>query len=108
MVIYNQQYIQHADSVRLTDLPLAEYRSIAPAEREQVYQYIYEHKDEIHPAYHKPWKDIHNIFQWGITDKDLRNVMSRLGFREVFYRNYGTFASSTAFENHGFVFVRAD
>ena len=32
--------------------------------------------------------------------------MKQLGFREVFYRNYGRFSDLPAFENHAFVFVR--
>jgi hypothetical protein len=62
--------------------------------------------NELHPVYRKPWPDIHNIFQWAITDQDLRNVMTRLGFQEVYFRNHGRFSNLTAFENHAFVFLR--
>jgi hypothetical protein len=58
------------------------------------------------PVYGKPWRDIHNIFQWGITDADLRSFLKTLGFREVFYANHGQFSNLAAFENHGFIFVK--
>jgi hypothetical protein len=106
MTIFNQQYVRGASTIRLTSLPLDEYLAVAPHGREEVYRHVYTHADEIHPTYHKPWRDIHNIFQWGITDSDLRSSMDRLGYREAFYRNYGRFSDLPAFENHGFIFVR--
>lgn len=108
ITIFNQQYIAGESTLRLTSLPLEKYIAIAPRGRDAVYRHVYAHADEIHPEYHKRWRDIHNIFQWGITDRDLRAHMQGLGFREVFYRNYGRFSDLPAFENHGFVFVRGD
>jgi hypothetical protein len=105
-VIFNQQYIRGTETVRLTDLPLEEYMSIAPHGREETYRYAYAHAAEIHPQYKKPWKDIHNIFQWGITDSDLRATMNSLGFTEVHYKNHGRFSNLPAFENHAFIFVK--
>jgi hypothetical protein len=106
IVIYNQQYIQSEHSIRLTSLPFEEYCRIAPRGRTEVYRHIYAHADEIHPSYGKPWRDIHNIFQWGITDADLRAHMKDLGYHELSYRNYGQFSDLPAFENHSFVFKR--
>lgn len=105
-VIFNQQYIRGAETIRLTNLPLEEYIAIAPQGREETYRYAYAHASEIHPQYNKPWKDIHNIFQWGITDADLRSVLDGLGFREVHYKNHGRFSNLPAFENHAFIFVK--
>jgi hypothetical protein len=105
-VIYNQQYIQGPASLRLTDLPLEQYLAMTPPSGEEVARYAYAHVNELHPVYRKPWPDIHNIFQWAITDQDLRNVMTRLGFQEVYFRNHGRFSNLTAFENHAFVFLR--
>jgi hypothetical protein len=106
IAIYNQQYVLGESSVRLTDLPLEKYISLAPQGREELYRYVYAHADEIHPVYGKPWRDIHNIFQWGITDRDLRAAMAGLDFREFSYRNHGRFSKLPAFENHSFIFVR--
>ncbi len=107
MVIYNQQYVLDTTSVRLTDLSLEKYIAMAGSSgRNDVYKFVYEHAEEIHKEYGKPWKDIHNIFQWGITDEDLRSTMTRLGFREIFFQNYGRFSNLPAFENHAFIFVQ--
>jgi hypothetical protein len=106
VVIYNQQYIRSQSSLRLTHLPLEEYLTLAPHSREDIYRYAYAHAEEIHPLYQKPWLDIHNIFQWGITDYDLRSKMAALGFREAYFKNYGQFSNLKAFENHGFIFLR--
>jgi len=106
-VIFNQQFIKSQKSIRLTDLPLEQYIEIAPSGRENIYRHVYTHKNEIHPIYGKPWGDIHNIFQWGITDNDLRTLMKGFGFDEVYYCNYGRFSNLPAFENHGFVFIKS-
>ncbi len=106
LAIYNQQYVLGDVSVRLTELPLEQYIAVAPKGREDLYRRVYDHGDEIHPTYKKPWRDIHNIFQWGITDRDLRSKMKELGFREVHFQNCGTFSNLPAFENHAFIFVR--
>lgn len=107
-VVFNQQYVCSNQSVRLTDLPLEEYLKIAPqgARRLETYRYVYSHADEIHPRFGKPWKDIHNIFQWGITDGDLRSRMRDLRFSEIYFKNHGRFSGSLVFENHSFIFVK--
>ncbi len=106
-VIYNQQLVRGEETIRLTDLPFDEYISLVSEHGKEITRYIYDHKEEIHPKFNKPWKDIHNITQWGITDRGLRNTMARLGFKEVFYRNYGMFINLPAFENHAFIFLRS-
>ncbi len=106
-VIYNQQFVRGEETIRLTDLPLDEYIALTSDQAEELIHQVYGHRDEIHPRFGKPWKDIHNIAQWGITDGSLRQTMVRLGFREVFYRNYGMFLNLPAFEDHAFIFVQA-
>lgn len=106
LVIYNQQYILGDTSLRLTSLPFEEYVKFAPGGRTQEYREVYERRNEIHPKHGKPWGDIHNVFQWAISDHDLRMVMSRLGFEEVYFKNHGRFLDSGRFENHAFIFSR--
>ncbi|MFZ1979193.1 MAG: class I SAM-dependent methyltransferase [Bacteroidota bacterium] len=105
-VIFNQQYIRSKDTIRLTELPLEDYIKLVPVGRETLYRKVYAQKEEIHPTYGKPWGDIHNIFQWGITDNDLRSLMTQLGFSQLYYCNYGRFSNLSAFENHAFIFMR--
>jgi hypothetical protein len=106
IVIYNQQFTRGEEAIRLTDLPLSEYVKLVPDFRLDVYRYVFDHKSEMHPTYGKAWGDIHNIFQWGITDRALRTTMKHLGYEEVYYANHGRFSELPAFENHAFVFVR--
>jgi len=106
-VIYNQQLVRGEETIRLTDLPFDEYISLVSEHGKEISRYVYDHKEEIHPKFNKPWKDIHNITQWGITDRGIRNTMTRLGFKEVFYRNYGMFINLPAFENHAFIFLQS-
>jgi hypothetical protein len=105
-VIYNQQFVRGEETIRLTDLPFGEYIELTSDHAKEFTSFVYEHKDDIHPKFNKPWKDVHNIAQWGITDQGLRNKMSQLGFTEVLYRNHGMFIDLPAFENHAFVFKR--
>jgi hypothetical protein len=106
MVIYNQQYISGDRTVRLTLLPMEEYMAITGGTRSEFFQYVFEHKEDIHPVYGKPWGDIHNLTQWGITDADLRAAMRGLGFREVYFKNHGNFVGLPSLENHAFIFIR--
>lgn len=106
IVIYNQQFVRGDKTVRLTDLPFEEYIALTSGHRYEFHKYVFEHKDEMHPEYHKRWGDIHNITQWGITDATLRSTMARLGFTEVYYANHGRFLDLPAFENHAFIFVK--
>ncbi len=105
-VIYNQQYVQGPEPLRLTDLPYEEYVAIASDHADELIRQVYGHREEIHPVYQKPWKDIHNITQWGITDEALRAAMARLGYREAYFKKFGMFVGLPAFEEHAFVFVR--
>jgi hypothetical protein len=105
MVIYNQQWTQSPHSIRLLDLPLEEYTRVTSARRADVYRHVYSMGSALHPEYGKPWRDIHNIAQWGITDGDLREVLRTCGYREVHFENFGRFLGLPAFENHAFIFV---
>jgi len=107
-VIYNQQFTQGEEAIRLTELSLNRYVELVPDLRLDVYKYVYDHKSEMHPTYGKPWGDIHSIFQWGITDKALRDTMRNLGYEEVYYANHGRFLELSAFENHAFIFKKLD
>lgn len=106
IVIYNQQFTQGEKAVRLTELPLNNYVELVPDFRRDIYKYVFDHKSAMHPTYGKPWGDIHNIFQWGITDKALRDTMRDLGYEEVYYANHGRFLELSAFENHAFIFKK--
>lgn len=105
-IIFNQQYIGSDNTIRLTNLSLEEYENLAPKRSDDLYDFVFKHKNEINTEYNKPWKDVHNIWQWGITDSDLRNKLKSLGYTEKYYKNYGRFSNLEFFEEHAFIFLK--
>ena len=61
---------------------------------------------EIHPRHNRIWRDIHNVWQWGITNHDLLAKMESLGFTLKYHKNNGQFGNLSNFQNHGFVFKK--
>jgi hypothetical protein len=107
-IIFNQQWIRSDTTIRLLDLGREEYfRNVPIGPDNPTYRALFERMYEIHPQYGRVWRDIHKVWQWGITDEDLRRTMRTLGFEQCIYRNYGRFGSLSNFENHGFVFQRS-
>jgi hypothetical protein len=105
LVIFNQQLIEREDTVRLVDLGLDEYFRLVHFDRnEGAYKEWVDNLDQVHPQHKRPWRDIHNVWQWGITDRDLLRLMDLLGFELEYRKNHGRFSDFDAFENHAFVF----
>jgi hypothetical protein len=106
-VVYNQQWIGSENTVRLLDLGLDEYFKIVPhVEEDPAYKDLFAKMNEIHPQHKRIWRDIHNVWQWGITDRDLLRTMKNLGYKMQYYKNCGRFGSLPNFENHAFVFQK--
>lgn len=106
ILVFNQQYCG-TKTVRLLDLGEDEYFQNVPHDRAHpTYSQLFARLDEIHPIHNRPWRDVHHIWQWGITDADLVAHMHSLGFEQVFYRNWGQVLDLKNFENHAFIFVR--
>jgi hypothetical protein len=106
-IVYNEQWIGSENTVRLLDLGHDEYfRNVPHAEEHPTYRALFEKMYEIHPQHKRIWRDIHNVWQWGITDHDLLLTMENLGYKMQFHKNYGRFGSLPNFENHGFVFQK--
>lgn len=107
-VIFNQQWTGAGRRVRLLDLGREEYfKNVPHLAAEPPYTDLFEKLDTVHPQHQRVWRDVHNIWQWGITDEDLEEKMRSLGFRRLYYRNCGRFGSLPNTENHAFVFGRA-
>jgi len=107
LLIYNQQWTGSKDTVRLLDLGEEEYfRNVPHNRRQENYRNLYEKLDQIHPDHDRPWRDVHHIWQWGITDADLESKVTRLGFKLVYKKNCGRFGRLPNFENHAFIFSR--
>jgi hypothetical protein len=106
-VVYNQQWLGSENTVRLLDLGHDEYfKNVPHAEEEPTYKALFDKMYEIHPQHQRIWRDIHNVWQWGITDRDLLSTMQNLGYKMQYYKNCGRFGSLPNFENHGFVFQK--
>ena len=104
--IYNQQWTGEGSKVRLLDLGEEGYFRNVPHNTHPTYEGLFDRLDELHPQHNRPWRDVHNIWQWGITDDDLRGKLKALGFEETYYRNHGPFGILPNIENHAFVFVK--
>ena len=106
-IIFNQQYTKGAHTVRLLDLGKEEYFKNVPATPDHPpYNELFDKLYEIHPQHGRIWRDIHNVWQWGITDADLDATMQNLGYALKYSANCGRFASLKNFENHAFVYSR--
>ena len=107
MVIFNPQWIKTESTIRLLDLGENEYFQNVPANKEEgAYNKLFQKLNQIAPEYNRKWRDIHHIWQWGITDTDLIKKIKSLGFRMQYFRNYGQFENLKNFENHAFVFSK--
>ena len=106
-IIYNQQWIGSERTVRLLELGEEEYFRNVPHERtEGPYNSLFQKLEEKHPDHDRPWRDVRHIWQWGITDTDLRAKVESLDFRLQFMKNCGRFGKLGNFENHAFVFSK--
>jgi hypothetical protein len=107
LVIYNQQWIGSNSTVRLLELGETEYFNNVPHNRsEYPYVDLFQKLDQKHPDHDQLWRNVHHIWQWGITDADLKSKIESLGFRLQFYRNYGQTWHPKNFEDHAFVFTK--
>ena len=106
-IIYNQQFIASETTVRLPNLgPEKYFEHVRMDPENPAYKNLFSSPDEIHPQHNRPWRDVHNVWQWGISDRDLVDTLQRLGFRMMYRKNHGRFSNFNSFENHAFIFVR--
>jgi hypothetical protein len=98
-----------SESVRLLDMGEAEYMAAIPQAElahGSVYDGLFEQLDEINEQRGRPWRDVHDIWQWGITDRDLIARMAELGFGLRMYENTGPWLGLERFHDAAFVFDR--
>lgn len=91
-------------TVRLLDLGEERYRRAVPPQDN--IEGLFDRLDEINPKRGRPWRDVHDVWQWGITDADLRATMSGLGFSVAFAEQHGRWRGLEDFEDCAYVFHR--
>lgn len=108
-VIFNQQIVGEAATIRLLDRNEQWYRENVPYdEHDPGHRDLFRRMYEIHPQHGRTWRDIHNVWQWGITDEDLCAKMRSLGFERSYFKSHGQFGRWKLFENHAFVFRKSE
>jgi len=106
-IIYNPQYTKDT-TIRLLDLGKKEYfENVPEIYSSNIYTDIFDRLDDIHPTHNREYRDIHNIWQWGISDSDLVKLMEEIGFRNMYYINYGKWGGLKNFEGRSFIFSRS-
>jgi hypothetical protein len=101
LIIFNPQWVGSEHTIRLIELGENEYfKNVPHSKNEPPYDDLFQKLDD------RELRDAINIWQYGITDKDLHAKIERTGFRLQYYANCGRFGNLKNFENHAFVFSR--
>lgn len=103
-LIVNPQFVAGPETVRLLELGRERYLELVPDVPE--HHEMWDRLDEFDETRGRAYRDVHNIWQWGIVDGDLRRRMDELGFELVYFENAGRWRDLPAFENHAFIFTR--
>jgi hypothetical protein len=59
---------------------------------------------KLHPDHNRIWRDVHHVWQWGITTADLLFTMHELGFQLEYLKSHGEFNNLPNFSEQAFVF----
>lgn len=106
-VLHNPQWLD-SKTVRLLDLGEEKYLASVPkTHNEAVYRAALDRPDEITAAHGRPNRDVHHIWQWGITDDSLIGKLNSLGFALRYFQDHGYFWALDLFRNHAFVFEKS-
>ena len=105
-VIANPQWRVGAETVRLIELGRHRYLETVPSSAAN--RDLFERLDEWSSAEQRPTRDSRTVWQWGITDTDLKAKLEELGFGVDLERSHGDVTGAEAFESKTFVFSRRD
>jgi hypothetical protein len=103
-VIANPQW-DGDTSVRLIDLGPEKYAEAVPSW--EAHRELFERLDEWHEGQERLYRDANHVWQWGITDADLRTRMEQLGFTLAREWSLGAPPDTEGFVNKAFVFARS-
>ncbi len=102
--IANPQFIGADRTTRLLDLGREGYLAAVPEHRYTTG--LLDRLDETAPDKGRPYRDVFNIWQWGILDSDLRGEMDALGFTLTYCENGGRWGNLEQFEDCAYLFLR--
>jgi len=106
-IIFNPQWAGSLLSVRLLDMGRDEYfRNVPHDPSHPTYTKLFDSMYEIHPTHNKIWRDVHHVWQWGITTNDLLFTMDHLGFQLDYFKSYGKMSGLANFSEQAFVFKK--
>lgn len=92
------------ETVRLVDLGREAYLAAVPPS--PLHDALHGRLEEVNPERGRPWRDVHDVWQWGITDSDLDARIRSLGFERRWERYAGTWRGLESFRETGGVWVR--
>ena len=104
VIVIQPTYVAGDEAVRLLDLGKERYLEIVPDVPR--HHEVWTKMNEYVPERGRVYRDIHDIWQWGITDRDLTRVAKEVGLDVIYYENGGTWRGQPAFERHAFIFRR--
>lgn len=107
-VVHNPQWLG-PKTVRLLDLGEKEFFANVPKiHNEAIYRAAIDRPDEIVAAHGRRNRDVHHVWQWGITDSDLISRMNSLGFALRYFQDNGHFGDLKNFRNHALIFEKGN
>jgi hypothetical protein len=92
------------DAVRLVDLSAQRYLDLVPDL--PIHIEALERLDEPNVHRGRRWRDVHDIWQWGITAAGLERRLAALGFGLAHHESRGRWRGLDAFDDCAFVFLR--
>lgn len=100
-------YMASPITIRLLDLGKDEYfKNVPHAHDHPTYTALFEKMYEMNPDHNRIWRDVHHVWQWGITKDDLINKLNNLGFSLEYLKCRGRFGKLTNFNYYSFLFVK--
>jgi hypothetical protein len=103
-VIVQPTYAGAGPAVRLLDLGVERYLATVPDV--PIHHEALGRLEETNDRRGRPWRDVHDIWQWGITDSALRDKLGRLGFELAHHEATGAWQGLERFAEAAYVFVR--
>jgi hypothetical protein len=103
-VVVNPQWERDESTLRMIDLGREKYLEAVPRWPNNVE--LFDRFEEWDATHDRPYRDGSHVWQWGITDADLKTKMGELGFSLDRERTLNRPPDTAGFVNKAFVFSR--